>query len=679
MSDRVNDPGFDEVVIVEVDEDEVGYEILSDEELKEAVQYLQEEYYEAESEIVERKIKWDKWRRQRQARPEQESKNFPWPNASNVSVPLTRINLQTLFGKLKSAFMSKDPMWKITAYKGKDEQERKMADVVTRYFDVLSKSPTDLNMKQKGNTIFMEGGLLGFQWVKTVWSSVKRNFVIVEDGMEKEVTSTIHQGPDLVVCPPEDILYKHTWGDVNHIPVLFHDIHLPWHIVRQKGDEGIYENVDELEAQGRDAGNRTEEERAERLGTNLSQESVWDITEAYFYWEVEGRLSYLILTLHIPSGIVLKQQYNTLGFLPFEPLVFIHEPYVLEGTGVGLACEAMQDEIDAIHNMRNDNMKIANMRMFAAKRGGSVKPNERLFPGKILFLDNPKEDLQPVQLGEVYPSSLQSENMTIMYGQKSTGMNDPMSGFSDQTMGSRDTFRGQHLRLQQGHGILNSVMENMVEGFGNVARKLFYIMVQNRDMVVADERTRGRLEDKDIDLLEMALSIPYDQVPFRLNFSIKVSDVEQTFEGRRQNMLALTQLYAQYSSQIMPLVFQLYGPEGQVMQQQAPDLYQHMMAIYVGATKLIKDIFLLFGEEDAEDYVPDTSKAELMQDMMRRLNDIMVGMNQGGLNAAGQNQRGGVSGGQVVPGGGTGIPGGGLPGGIAPGQGGQENPGGAGL
>lgn len=645
--------------VVEIETDEIDYGILTGEDLTQAVQYLQTEYDECQSEVAERKIKWDKWRRQRQARPEQERKDFPWPNSSNVSVPLTRINMQTLFGKLKGAFMSKKPLWTVSSYQ--DEPSlREQAEVLTKYLNILSNSPNDLNMKQKGNTIFMEGGLLGFQWVKTVWSSVTKDIVVLDGGEEREITSIIHQGPDLVICPPEDVLYKHTWGKVDDLPCFFHDIHLPWHMIKQKEYDEVYENIDQLEMWGRDSGDRTEKERAERLGVSISQETVWDVTEAYFYWLVDGKLSYLILTLHIPSGIVLKQQFNTLGFLPFEPLIFVHEPYMLEGTGVGLACEPMQDEIDAIHNMRNDNMKIANMRMFASKRGGGLKPNERLFPGKVLFLDNPKEDLVPVQLGEVYPSSLQSENMTIMYSQKATGMNDPMSGFSDQTMGSRDTFRGQAMRLEQGHGILSSIMENMVEGFGNIARKMYYILVQNKGQVIEDEKRRRRLTPDELGILEEALNVKYEDIPFTLSFSVKVSDVEQTFEAQRQNMLALTQLYGQYSNQTFPLAMQLFGPQGQQIKKEAPELYAHMLSIYIGATKLIKDVFLLFGEEGAEEYVPDTRKHEKIQEMLRQVTDMLIRASQGGAgNATGQIQgnRGegtpGVGGqGQAIPGGG---------------------------
>jgi hypothetical protein len=327
-----------------------------------------------------------------------------------------------------------------------------------------------------------------------------------------------------------------------------------------------------------------------------------------------------------------------LGFLPFEPLVFIHEPYVLEGTGIGLACEHMQDEVDAIHNMRNDNMKIANMRMFAARRSGSIKPNEKLFPGKILFMDNPKEDLVPVQLGEIYPSSSQAEGMTLMYSQKATGMNDPMTGFSDQTLGSRDTFRGQALRLEQGHGILSSIMENMVEGFSNVAKKVFFILVQNREQVIENERQRMRLTEEEIMMLDAALNIPYDDVPFRLSFEIRTTDVEQTFEAQRQNILALTQLYGQYANQTMPLVMQLMGPEGQQMAQAAPDLYNHMLSIYIGATKLIADVFKLFGEEDTGDYLPSMQKAEMMKEIIEQLSEMSMRQQiQGGMqNATGQ-------------------------------------------
>jgi type I restriction-modification system DNA methylase subunit len=207
-------------------------------------------------------------------------------------------------------------------------------------------------------------------------------------------------------------------------------------------------------------------------------------------------------------------------------------------------------------------------------------------------------------------------------------------------------------------------MENMVEGFGNVARKFYYILVQNRDVVIEDERRRKRLTPDELVTLEEALNIPYEDIPFTLSFSVKVSDVEQTFEAKRQNMLALTQLYGQYSNQTFPLAMQLFGPQGQQIKQQAPDLYQHMLSIYIGATKLIKDVFLLFGEEDADEYVPDIQKHEKIQDMLQQVTEMLIRASQGGIgNATGQITGGPGAGAQGPGTVGRGIPGaGGEPG-----------------
>lgn len=662
MSDEID------VVVVEEGDQFDGGQIVNDpDELDEIMRMLEEEYKLAEMQIAELKPKWDKWRRQRLAKPEQEKKNWPWPNASNASVPVTRIITQTLFGMLKSALMRRDPTWTVTANRDVSE-DKKIARFLTRYLDLLANSPNDLNLKTESNSTLLDGALVGFNWVKVPWTTEERSVMVEGDmGTPEKVNMVVHDGPEFVSCEPEDILFNRAWKRLEDIPVFFYDVHLPWHVVNRRGAQGIYENVDELEHWVRDHVNERDQARAERLGYVLGAIEVWDITECYFYWDVDGDgiEEYVKFTVHIDSGTVLRQEYNSLGMIPFVPANMIFEPYNIEGTGTGLACEHMQDEADAIHNMRNDNMKIANQKIFVARKSGSIKPNETFYPGKILFADDPQKDFNAVQMGEVYPSSLQSENYTIMYAQKATGVSDVMGGFADQTMKTRDSGVAQSLRLQQGTGLFSTIMENMVESFSKIGQLVFFQLVLHRDQVLANEAEIGRLTMDELELLQEALDIPLGEINRRLTFSVHTTDVEQTFEVKRQNMLTLSQLYMQYGQQMAPLAGQLFGPQGQQMMQQSPDLYQFLLSIYTGGTKLLANVFNFFGEDDDEAYLPDIRKAEMLQDFIRQFNDSLVelrniGPMNGGMNANGNaNQGGGARAGiESGPAGMEGTPGG---------------------
>lgn len=619
------------VEIVETDEvaESPVYSVLDEKETKEVVSWLQKEYEECEAEITGKKRKWDKWRRQNKATPEMGHKDFPFPNSSNVSVPLTRINTQTLFGKMESTLGRKNPFWTIKALRD-EPKEHLQAEVLTKYFHTLAESSMDLNLSVKRKGILQEAALIGTSWVKVPWTRKRWSFrkESEEAGVSEQVEAILHDGPEMLIIPPEDFMFKRIWKDLQEAPVIFHDVHIPWHEVKAREHQGIYSDVDRIEEWMRIGANETEQARAKRNDVELGLEEIMDISEVYFYYDVNGDGVYedLIFWVHMESGTILRQQYNEIGIRPFVAFPFFVEAFSIEGTGAGQACDAMQDEVDAIHNMRNDNMKVANMRMIAIKPGGPIRDREKLYPGKVFKLDDPKNDIAPVQLGEVYPSSLEAENMTIMYSQKATGMSDTLGGFADQTLKSRDTAIGQQLRASQGTGIFSALLENVVDSFSRVGMMIFFQLVQNKELVIDNERKKMRMKEEDIQVLERILSVPLQEIPFRLSFSIKTSDVEQTFEVRRQNMLTLTQLFTQYATQVTPLVMQLFSPQGMQMAQMAPDLYRFMLEIFTGSTKLLSNVFKFFGEENTENYIPSTDKAEMLKQIISQMQAQVQGM-----------------------------------------------------
>ena len=112
MSDILNDEiiiGEDEGFEIEVEDTSTG--ILTEDQEKEIMEYLQTEIRDVEEggERGEFLDRVDKWRRQREAQPEQKVKNYPWQNASNVTVPIAMTNANGIFALLKSMFSRRIP------------------------------------------------------------------------------------------------------------------------------------------------------------------------------------------------------------------------------------------------------------------------------------------------------------------------------------------------------------------------------------------------------------------------------------------------------------------------------------------------------------------------------------------------------------------------------------------
>lgn len=619
-------------ITIEVVPDESGLpqsefqEILTGPELERAVAHLKSEYEKAKNEMDGRNKKVIKWRQTMEAIAADAPKTQPMKGSSNITVPLTQTLTQNLLAKVKGTFDARDPFWTVESQRT-DSESTAMFKVIQKYLNILADSPNDLDLEEVKKDLFGEAVLVGGAFPKVIWSTDKWRVIDPVMG-EKEVT--FHDGPQIVVIPVERCKYRRGIGKISRLPWIGLDTPLTEYELRQMAAHSEYdpEAVAKVLAETRTAANDMEAQRQKaEWFDETEQTGLYDITEFWFYWDIDGSgvPVDLFFSIHVPSSTVLRQQYNTLGQRFVVPAKYIHRPFALTGRGTGQMTEAMNDEATNIHNLANDNMKIANMRMFATKRTAGFQKEIEIYPGKNFQLDNPREDLVSIPIGEIYPSIQQAENKSWAIGQKAIGLSDNQMGFADSTLGSRDTARGQAMRLQQGDSILGSVIEGLKSTWSQIGMLVWMQCVANKERVMDKERKAMRLSQEELNLLDQALSMELTDVPMRMSFTVKTTDAEKTFEQQRQNVMALTQIYAQFAQQTIPLAMQLYGPEGQTMMQAAPELFKYMERVMIGSGRLMEDVFKFFGVKDSQEYVPDQTRMDQMLDALGAVGESFMG------------------------------------------------------
>jgi hypothetical protein len=613
----------------ENEEEQVLDGIITDkDELRELIEALCRKYQDAKSNRSNKELTWAKWRRQAEARPRYTTKNTPIPNASNVVPPLSQIIWQALSGHLKQMFGSINPPWYVKALRKGDKDLLDQCKTLTRYYNILSDSRLDLNMKRFNTEALFDMALMGTVFVQVPWTNERWQFKTESEGVEEQIEASFHDGPELIVTAIEDVVYPENYKDIQKMPWISSDYPIAEYELKNLATDGVFdpEGVEAILANsGTPVLMQKTEEQNSIMNSDPDRTDQIILTKFWFKHDVDkdGKYEDLVFIVHVPTKTVLSQQYNEFGYRMIVSGNFIPRTFALEGRGSGQTCEYSQDEIEGIHNLRNDNMKFANMRMVAVKRN-VFRSNEELSPGKIIPMDNPTTDIMPIQLGEVYPSSLQAENQTMNYAREASLMLSTMTGSSDQRLGTRDTFRGQNLRTARGQGLFTAIADGITDFYGEIGMMIFFQLVKNKERVISNERKIKRLTDEEIALLEKALDIKMSDIPFKMAFTIRTTDVDQTFEVKRQSMLTLAQLYAQYAQQTFPLAMQVLGPAGMQLKKIAPEAWNHMLALYVGSTKLMESVFEFFGEEDPDKYVPDVRKYEMLQEMMRSFTDNAI-------------------------------------------------------
>lgn len=598
-----------------------SFEILTDaEQEKEVVEDLIGEYNAALAATDNQVELWNKYRKMRSGKVTKEEKNTPYPNASNMMVPYSLILVQNTAGFIQMTF-NRHPLWTIGAIQPSEEDIR-VAKTLTKYFDIIASSKRDMNAYKKLKTISTDVSTLGASFVKIPFR--KQQWVFKKSPTE-QINATLRLGPDIVPIQREDFIFPFGYDDIQNMPWCAHVLHLTRYEMMMRKQSGAYDSdvVDEIIDQPRTDFTTSDAMALVARGRSDNHTEVYDVGEFYRYMDVDGDgiPEDVILHIHIDTKKVLKKQVNSLGIRPFVPYGYIFEPFQVEGRGVCETVDPVQTAINQVHNMRYDNMKFANLRMIAVKRVGQMGVKESVYPGKVWRVTDPKNDVVPIQFGEIYPSSVNEEHELVNYGNQAAMMPEIRSGFADQTLKSRDTFSGSSMRLQQAQGLFQAVTDSFSDSIALTGEIALYQMCAHRNEIIAMEQKLQRLTTEEIQDLDKVLSIPIEEIPLRLTFTIKTTEIDKTYDAQVQSLTMMAQMYTNWAKEIVPFTMMLFGPQGAQMQAQAPDAYAANLAIYVGSTRFMQEILRFFGKPDSDEYLPNIKKQEALLKIM----DIMNG------------------------------------------------------
>ena len=667
---------------------------VSEEKQEEVLAFLLEQFEASAKAREERVKKWIKWRRQREAVAEPAAGEHILDNASKIQPPLTQIHAQTAYSKVKGYYdTTKNEFWQVKSA-STDPDDHSDAKLITKYMGLLANSPMDLNMEKVKRVVSDEASFIGFLMVKVVWDTLEWKFKSDDngDGITETNTMVFHDGPSIIPIPQEDIYYPPFWDEVQRMPWVAHVIHYPLHELENKIADGYYVEPEtkagipiDIKTWQREDFTESEEASEKLRGFEGQAPKMIDVVEFHFFWDIDddGMWEDLIWTVHLESKTVLRMVYNTIAAREFEPFGFIPRSFMLESRGVGQICEPLQDEASGTHRLRNDGMKLATIKMLAVRRSVLRENKNTIYQGKVWITDNPKEDMNTIALGEVPASSLESENMVWSLAAQAVGLSSVDRGFSDPTLGTRDTFKGQQLRLQQSENIMSTIIESTSESWAKVGMLVFFQLVRNAKRVIWNEKKLMRLTNDEIDQLERILSMPMSEVPRRLKFEIYTTDIEHSYEARRETIMQLMELTFQAQPQLVQLAQAVFGPQGMQLRAQAPDAWNQLLEIYVGSVNLLKEAYVFADFSDTENYLQNTDKWQKLIDILRATNaqqiaslSSMMQGNQGGMNVAGNGGQAALAPGASAPGaaGAAGVGGGPVSSGAAAGGGATSIP-----
>ena len=591
-----------------------------------------------------------KWRRQRMARPENKTKDYPFPNSANVSPPITAQKVNTIYAKTLANFSTKRPFW---SSETSDATLRPSAEALAKYMNIISASPFDLNLEKVNRTLLYDVISLGTEFYEVSWDFEQITYmkdVGVAGGPAGEASfRTIHNGPRVTPIPVEDFLTRPYWNDLQKAPWIARRFRLTRAELMERKASGKYDAdaIDSLEGGITELQDHEVTEN-ELQGVNATptadyvENQIYDLYAFHAFWDVngDGVLEDVKGVIEIKSGALLRVELNNLGIRLIGRVPYQEVPGQLYGVGVCHACEYLQDEAESLHNQRLDNLKWSMLNMFTAKRGSGIRPDEMVRPGKIWFVDAP-EDFKPMFFPDLSGSSYSAEMLVRDYADRITGANDPMSGFADQTLKSGGGAQAQMVMMQQASSILNAQLDTMEEYYSEMGRMIAILLAANVDII-----DLSVLSEEDQLLVKDLLSIPIEELPSKIRFRVETTDAARSEAAKKENYAAFIGLYNQYAQTVLQ-----YGMAG-ANPQLPPELKVMTSRFMIGQTKIMEKMIEFLKIGDPRVYLPYLGDLEAQVDQMEgsREGEVTNGATQGLVGGVAPSGEAGIGAGAQVQG-----------------------------
>lgn len=586
------------------------------------VDYLINEIQLAEDERQIREQKWQTYRRQSKALPENATKNFPWTGASNVSPPLMMSIIHTITSKLVASFADKKPLWKVEA---RDEAMKDHASALTKFMNMLAISRNHLNITDKKRQVFYDLARLGDQVIHLPWIYKQQKFRAAQaDGTDEEVVKVLQDSPGFVPLQLEDFFTRGHFTNIQDAPWVARRNRFYYHELTQKSAQGIFQNVDNLTLEAATATSDNIIADQQDLGIaitddNVKESTVFDVYEAYLFWDIDGDgvQEDIIVTFEPTTKTILRTEYNKLGVRPFENISYIKMPHQFYSIGVGDITTGMQQEAETLHNMDIDARHLGMMQMKVARRGSGIDENMEYYPGKTIIVDD-LNDFNTFKFDDISEGAFRAEQRASAYAREASGATAQMAG-QDDSQGNRIGASGTMFLAQQANTILDSVRDNISEAFSRIGYLVITQLVANKDRI-----DYSMVSEYEASLLKEIFALDIHTLPTTFKLDVKTTEMQETDQAKKEGYMNVWQIYSQFGQEMIQVAGMLAQggmPEG---------MTDAVASYYVGKVKMMKEMLEYFQVDDVDDFVPYVRNLEMMLENLDKQKDQQLGVDSNG-------------------------------------------------
>lgn len=545
------------------------------------------------------------------AEPDRAEVLFPFRGASNIVIPLNAIAVEAIHARTMTTLFG---LPQFVTVKATDPDWQNISRPFERYMDHVLLH--DLKARKQFNDIILELEKFGTGIGKSGYTEVIKYAIRdLGDGKEEEVPVTIKRGPCLDPVSGGRFLMPFSSQDAQTAPWCGEEHSNSPYEIRMMEESGMFKSGTFDKLQGwvntmnsgpgpTDELNRAQAELEKRV-------PVWpkviEWVELWLSFNVDGndrgKDAEIVVLYHRESQTFMSIRYNWHTDLrrPYRKGNYMPLEHRWNGIGICKQNDMFQEEITAMHRSQLDNSTLANMRMIKVSRMSGYGPDEPIFPGKIWILDD-MDYVDSVQMSEIYPSSYNSEQSTLLFSQQRTGVNEVTLGMPQ--VGTPGTATSDLSRIQEGNKKFGYMYGNVKEMADDLVLDIACNIQQfgPRELSYWDNMEGGQG-------VREAFQLPESYIRNGVILELKASGQQENKLVDRQNLQQVAQMYQQFTSgriQIMQMLQQMNPQDPMILQ----EFMKTLMAAYQGSAELMQQIFETFDIRNIERILRGTTTGE---------------------------------------------------------------------
>ena len=281
-------------------------------------------------------------------------------------------------------------------------------------------------------------------------------------------------------------------------------------------------------------------------------------TEPYTLYELwlgydvdgDGEEDDIAITFHKESGQILKAIYNPIfyGYRPFADMKGASQvEYTYDGEGICEIVECMAEELDSLHNLMLDRMKLLNLPIMFARKDIGLD-NYELEPGKIKCIDDdPSTAIFIVPQPDITFSIMNEVPWLVTQMEQACGITQLSLGIST---AERPVAKETLMVGDEGNKKFKSWTERAREFYNETGYKVLEAMAQYQPTYEYTDEGGAR----------QSVEMPTGNIRDYLNLDLAVASEEWNMTMRREVMLMQYQLVKDYLTGAMGAVQVLTSP-----------------------------------------------------------------------------------------------------------------------